>query len=204
MTKRQPKGTPVGGQFAPDRKPDGGDLSSGTTSSRLRVRNRDGVPFEVRIVRKGERYGLNDAILNDEGEKFFDPNDPTLVEFWDAGQNPELFPDGCQFTGARYGLATIRKADLSNGIQLYGDSERWTLDGDSATTVQRWLSTVARDIESDDGQSHPVVGPPPGHHRDEKVPGCPLCAETGVVPPHYASRWCESGGREHCTCDVCF
>lgn len=28
MTKRQPKGTPVGGQFAPDRKPGGGDLAS--------------------------------------------------------------------------------------------------------------------------------------------------------------------------------
>lgn len=26
MTKRQPKGTPVGGQFAQDRKPDGGEL----------------------------------------------------------------------------------------------------------------------------------------------------------------------------------
>ena len=26
MTKRQPKGTPVGGQFAQERKPDGGDL----------------------------------------------------------------------------------------------------------------------------------------------------------------------------------
>ncbi len=27
MTKRQPKGTPVGGQYAPDRKPSGGDLT---------------------------------------------------------------------------------------------------------------------------------------------------------------------------------
>lgn len=27
MTKRQPGGTPVGGQFAPDRKPEGGDLA---------------------------------------------------------------------------------------------------------------------------------------------------------------------------------
>jgi hypothetical protein len=27
MTKRQPKGTPVGGQFAQDRKPSGGDLT---------------------------------------------------------------------------------------------------------------------------------------------------------------------------------
>ena len=28
MTSRQPKGTPVGGQFAQDRNPDGGDLPS--------------------------------------------------------------------------------------------------------------------------------------------------------------------------------
>ena len=32
MTKRQPKGTPVGGQFAPDRKPGGGDLTVDTCS----------------------------------------------------------------------------------------------------------------------------------------------------------------------------
>jgi hypothetical protein len=30
VTKRQPKGTPVGGQFAQDRKPSGGDITTQT------------------------------------------------------------------------------------------------------------------------------------------------------------------------------
>jgi ribosomal protein S12 methylthiotransferase accessory factor YcaO len=38
---------------------------------------------------------------------------------------------------------------------------------------------------------------------------CRGCAETyadpwRIAPPHRASRYCESGGRPHCTCDRCF
>jgi hypothetical protein len=35
MTKRQPKGTPIGGQFAQDRKPSGGDLDVALASPRI-------------------------------------------------------------------------------------------------------------------------------------------------------------------------
>lgn len=24
------------------------------------------------------------------------------------------------------------------------------------------------------------------------------------MPPHFAKLRCESGGKEHCTCDICF
>lgn len=33
---------------------------------------------------------------------------------------------------------------------------------------------------------------------------CPVCARGGMMPPHNASPRCESGGHEHCSCDVCF
>jgi len=36
---------------------------------------------------------------------------------------------------------------------------------------------------------------------------CSYCDEhrgDGMMPPHAASANCESGKRNHCTCDVCF
>lgn len=35
------------------------------------------------------------------------------------------------------------------------------------------------------------------------VAGCPGCRDEGG-PPHEASPRCESGGRDHCSCDACF
>lgn len=42
--------------------------------------------------------------------------------------------------------------------------------------------------------------------RRHTAPGCPTCERetTDFHPPHDASPRCESGGREHCSCDVCF
>lgn len=43
------------------------------------------------------------------------------------------------------------------------------------------------------------------------APGCPSCREfydhptlDAFAPRHRASRYCRSGGRPHCTCDLCF
>jgi len=35
---------------------------------------------------------------------------------------------------------------------------------------------------------------------------CQDCKEKGetLMPPHFAKLRCESGGKEHCTCDICF
>jgi hypothetical protein len=42
--------------------------------------------------------------------------------------------------------------------------------------------------------------------RRHKVAGCPSCdREKGDFhPSHDASESCESGKRNHCTCDTCF
>lgn len=39
--------------------------------------------------------------------------------------------------------------------------------------------------------------------RCTPVAGCKGC-ESGEPVPHFASYACESGGRDHCTCDTCF
>ena len=43
-------------------------------------------------------------------------------------------------------------------------------------------------------------------HRD-RDPDCSYCAKFkpgAMMPPHDASPNCESGRRNHCTCDTCF
>ncbi len=39
----------------------------------------------------------------------------------------------------------------------------------------------------------------------EALTNCSICRSPNLLkPPHYASSGCESGGRTHCSCDVCF
>ena len=42
--------------------------------------------------------------------------------------------------------------------------------------------------------------------RNPKHPDCDRCFTGSVFggPGHYASRFCRSGQRPHCTCDTCF
>lgn len=43
--------------------------------------------------------------------------------------------------------------------------------------------------------------------RVRTVEGCSYCEQFGgslMMPPHEASKSCQSGGRNHCTCDTCF
>jgi hypothetical protein len=42
--------------------------------------------------------------------------------------------------------------------------------------------------------------------KAKEIAGCQTCREDqeNVGPPHFASPYCESGGRNHCSCDFCF
>lgn len=42
--------------------------------------------------------------------------------------------------------------------------------------------------------------------REEEIKNCTLCKdnEGKYYPDHFASKSCESGGHNHCTCDRCF
>lgn len=47
----------------------------------------------------------------------------------------------------------------------------------------------------------------PTPSRRQWVEDCPYCAHytpAEMFPPHDASPRCESGRRDHCTCDICF
>lgn len=45
-------------------------------------------------------------------------------------------------------------------------------------------------------------------NRRRRIPdGCTYCnqnRDTEMMPPHDASPRCESGGHNHCSCDICF
>jgi hypothetical protein len=101
--------------------------------------NDSGRPFRLRIVRKGDRYGLNCCKVHDQ--------DDPLVEFYDASYGPEdgFGPLG-QFTGSRYCLSTlIGKGTLIKisieglPLDLCGDVEAWTVDGSVTSQVMRWV-----------------------------------------------------------------
>jgi predicted metal-binding protein len=43
--------------------------------------------------------------------------------------------------------------------------------------------------------------------QPKTVPDCNYCKLYGdsvMMPPHFASAGCQSGGRNHCTCGICF
>jgi len=146
--KRQPKGTRDGGKFAPDVNQESTvDLAEPSTERKtMRVNNSAGVPFDVRIIRKGERYGLNDCLVNDESDRFFRPSDPILVEFWDAGQDPKRFQGGCQFVN-RYGLKTLLSGGTDAGLNLYGGEPRWSIDADAMKSVYEWLEPITTEAK---------------------------------------------------------
>ena len=94
------------------------------------VTSAKGVPFNVRLVRQGEHYGLNDCLTHDEPA--------TLVEFYDASQDPEKFGARGQFV-SRYYTRTLLADRPQQGLCLCGHVRQWDLDAASMNTVLRWL-----------------------------------------------------------------
>lgn len=96
-----------------------------------RVINHRGTPFNVRLVRKGDRYGLNDCLVHD--------CDEPLVEFWDATleHDPRFTPGLGQFA-SRYYLGTLTGKDgwssppsRACGLSLCGHVPEWTVTSDN-------------------------------------------------------------------------
>ena len=95
-----------------------------------RVVNAAGLTFNVRLVRKGDRYGLDDCLVHDKDEP--------LVEFWDATyENDPRFTTGLGQFVSRYFLSTLTDEDgnghklraVPRGIALCGHVPAWTVTG---------------------------------------------------------------------------
>ena len=95
-----------------------------------RVTNDDGRAFNVRLVRRGDRYGLDDCLVHDK--------DGALVEFWDATyENDPRFSEGLGQFVSRYFLDTLTGQDGfgrdhrrgSSGLDLCGHVPAWKVTG---------------------------------------------------------------------------
>lgn len=89
-----------------------------------------GIPFVVRIVRKGDRFGL-DGCLKHEG-------DEPMIEFYDArfDHNPWL-PFVGQFV-SRYYLTTL--ITHRGGLILDGGVPAWSIDQRDFESAMQWVS----------------------------------------------------------------
>jgi hypothetical protein len=90
--------------------------------------------WNVRIVRKGEKYGLNRCLTNDR--------DDPLVEFYDSRQSVENFGELGQFV-SRYYLHTLThsKHPPGTGLCLDGGVPAWDVDGPTYIQVWLWLKS---------------------------------------------------------------
>lgn len=94
--------------------------------------NSKGIPFNVRIVRRGDHYGLNDCLTH-EDSRF-------LVEFYDARYKTEGFhPQRGQFV-SRYYWDTLNDPVVPNrGIDLQGDVKDWKIDATTFEEIRCWV-----------------------------------------------------------------
>ena len=127
------------------------DPPTSTATTVARVTNDAGRSFNVRLVRRGDRYGLNDCLVHDQDEP--------LVEFWDATyeHDPRFTPELGQFA-ARYYLGTLTGKPgywghdhrrIPRGIPLCGDVPAWTVTGRNvADAVAAVEAAIASDRRS--------------------------------------------------------
>lgn len=85
----------------------------------LKITNDKGRTFNVRVVKKGEAYGLNDCKVHD--------SDDALVEFYDATYEGEKFGPRGQFV-SRYYASTFLSRDRDFGLCLDGGVDVWSID----------------------------------------------------------------------------
>lgn len=91
----------------------------------ITVTNLNGDDFSIRLVQKGETYGLNRCITHDKDEP--------LVEFYDAEYKTKDFDPLGQFV-TRYQFSTMQKfinREGNHGLNLYGGEEKWSVTKDN-------------------------------------------------------------------------
>jgi len=98
----------------------------------LDVKNAQGKNFRCKILRKGDRYGVENCVRHD--------SDKPLLEFFDLTyeNDPRFGPDG-QFV-SRYYVETIMEGNA--GLILQGGVPDWKIDAVAMFLVRTWLSKL--------------------------------------------------------------
>lgn len=99
----------------------------------LQVVNNSGIPFNVRFLKKGEKYGRSNKLIHQEEEP--------LVEFYDARYiSPEFGMFG-QFI-SRYYVSTLLKDEEDYALILDGGVKDWVLSSENVKQVKQWLNSL--------------------------------------------------------------
>lgn len=94
--------------------------------------------FNVRVLRQGEKYGLEDCLTHKERKP--------LVEFYDyRHRNDKEWKRG-QFV-SRYYAETILEHNLNFGLSLDGGVPEWTVSAESMREILAWLRQELRTDE---------------------------------------------------------
>lgn len=103
------------------------------TEHTTEITNDQGRRFTVRIVEKGQRYGLNDCLVHDRLMP--------LVEFYDLTHTGAGFGPLGQFV-SRYYADTLLAREGSQGLDLCGHEPVWKLDAASFREARMWVSRI--------------------------------------------------------------
>lgn len=96
----------------------------------MQFTNNKGTPFMVRIVRKGNGYGMNFCITHNE--------DQALVEFYDARYPHTAFG---QFVSRYYITTIVENSDRDCGLDLMGYEPQWKIDANTMKQIVKWLNS---------------------------------------------------------------
>ena len=106
----------------------------------ITVRNREGsteyggIPWTVRLVRPGDRFGRDDCLVHND-EMGLGP----IVEFYDRRQDPAKFGPLGQFVSS-YHRGTLFAHPLGRGLCLDAGIPCWQVDVNVMQIVKQWLA----------------------------------------------------------------
>jgi hypothetical protein len=100
------------------------------------IENSRGKKFLIRVVRQGDRYGLDDCLTHDKGEP--------MIEFYDLTYTEKFGPRG-QFV-SRYNAATLADHGPA-GLDLQGDVPGWKVDAAALAPVLKLAASLGRSEE---------------------------------------------------------
>lgn len=101
------------------------------TSTLVRIFNCKAQDFTIRVVSKGQKYGLNNCLTHDSHDH--------LVEFYATKWASKEFGVFGQFL-SRYYFSTILDSKYPSGLRLWGDDDSTTLTADEMAQIKAVLA----------------------------------------------------------------
>jgi hypothetical protein len=100
----------------------------------IHVVNDAGRRFQVRCIKKGSRYGLNNCLVHDE--------DDPIVEFTDVTPGKSGLASDSVFV-ARYAASTLLAHDAGADLWMFGSNVAWRLGFEQIRQVLDWIKAGA-------------------------------------------------------------